>query len=117
MNTPDYYEKKRKTLTGQVNKLLTERDKLADLKRPIAEKLREVNGRLIYDKENKLLMDERDVLKAEQYVMGSEVRRVRGELQKLKKEWMQMSGDENIDQQRADGRSQPSATTDRVEDY
>jgi len=116
MNTPDYYEKKRKTLTGQVTKLLTERDKLGDAKRPIAEKLRDLNGRLMYDKDNKALKDERDQLKAEQYMMGSEVRRVRGELQKLKKEWIQMSGEESIDRQRAEGKSQPTPS-DRTEDY
>lgn len=118
MNTPEYYTAKRKTLTTKINKLLVERDKLSVAKRPVAEKLRELEGKLMYDKSNKPLMDERDGLRAEQFVMGGEVRRYRVELQKLKKEWLAMDVDQSIDRQRDEGRSRPAQLeTTRTEDY
>lgn len=111
----DFYEKRKKELTGSINKALAERDKIAKAKSPIAAKVRELEGRLLYDKENKTLRAEYDEAKAEQFVFGGEVRRVRAELQKLKKQWLENEASLNIEGQREDNRSQPSAT--RVEDY
>lgn len=112
---PEEHEKTRQDLTRKINDLLAERDKIAKFKAPIAEKLRKLEGQLRFDKENKNLIKERDELKAEQFVIGGEVRRVRSELQKLKKQWIANESAANIAEQREDNRSQPSATY--TEDY
>ncbi len=110
-----FYEERKKELTRSINKYLSEREKIAKAKRPIADKVRELGMRARFEGENKELQQELAAARAEQFIFAGEVRRVRSELQKLRKQWQENEASLNIQEQREDKRSQPSAT--RVEDY
>lgn len=107
-----FYEDRKKELVVKINKALAERDKITKAKAPIADKVRELT---IQGRFDKTVQDELDKANAEKFVFQGEVRRVRSELQKLKKQWLENEANLNIEGQREDNRSQPSAT--RMEDY